>query len=444
MELITRSSADYEKVRAATTWNSLVPDRYPAAIVTAESTEDVVAAVEYARAHGYTVKAKSGGHSWTASSLRDDNVLVDLAPMNRISYAAGADHALVGPGAHGLELNDKLAPHGMFFPTGHCSSVALGGFLLQGGFGWNSRSIGPACLSIIGVEVVTAAGELIRADRTQNTDYFWAARGAGPGYFGIVTDFEVAVHPCPASMLRSTYVFPLELHRELLSWLHAIGPSLPKELETVLLATSPRGPSGVVTEAPTALVLIGRALFASEEQGRAALELLDRSPLRDRAWHAETCIPSTFDELYRHSDEVEPEGFRWAADSIWTDAPVDQLIDPVGELMTTIPTPLSHLLWYPWRRQEFPDAALSIQGDIYLAAYAGWSDPAQDDRMTGWLTAHMARLAKHGNGTNLGDENLVRRRSRYLSPENDRKLEQMRARHDPDGIVDGFLIKAES
>ena len=60
-------------------------------------------------------------------------------------------------------------------------NVGLGGFLLQGGFGWNSRAWGPACVSVRAIDVVTADGEMWHADAKRSADLLWAARGAGPG-----------------------------------------------------------------------------------------------------------------------------------------------------------------------------------------------------------------------------------------------------------------------
>ena len=105
-------------------------------------------------------------------------------------------------------------------PSTTCSSrpatappSGIGGFLLQGGWGWNSRAIGPACMSVVAVDVVTAVGELIHADAEQNSDYWWAARGAGGGYFGVVTRFYLRCHPRPSATYTRTDVYSLDRHR---------------------------------------------------------------------------------------------------------------------------------------------------------------------------------------------------------------------------------------
>lgn len=131
-------------------WNKMKPDRHPAVIVRARSTDDVARAVRLARDRGLQVKARSGGHSWTASSVRQDSMLIDLGEINDITVDVSSGTAVVGSGAHGDQMQEVLAAHGLFFPTGHCPTVGIGGFLLQGGWGWKlacPRTRVPECSS---------------------------------------------------------------------------------------------------------------------------------------------------------------------------------------------------------------------------------------------------------------------------------------------------------
>ena len=87
---------------------------------------------------------RSGGHSWAVWSLRDDALLIDLGAMRDMAYDDGHRRRL-GAARRcraALELAPFLAERGRAFPGGHCATVGLGGFLLQGGQGWNSRARG--------------------------------------------------------------------------------------------------------------------------------------------------------------------------------------------------------------------------------------------------------------------------------------------------------------
>jgi FAD/FMN-containing dehydrogenase len=439
--LLERDAAGYEQARHDAIWNGYKPERYPRAIVLAESADDVVEAVRYARAHDLKVKARSGGHSWTASSVREGALLIDLSRMDRIvEFDPQTAVAVVEPGVRGRELNGLLADHGLFFPSGHCPTVGLGGFLLQGGWGWLSRVIGPACMSVIGVDVVTAEGELIHADQDQNTDWLWAARGSGAGYFGVVVRFYLRCHPRPAAIWEAHHVYPMELRDDVLRWARDEEPNFPDELEFAIMATTPRGPLGEVVGGPAALIVMCSVMSDSDTAAEAALDLLDSCPVRDRAEVALPAQPRSFVELYDGPDSVEPEGFRWAADGMWTNAPSDELVPAVAELYDTIPEGASHVFWYAWREQELPDAAISVQGYLYLAAFAGWTDPAQDDAMLAWPPAQMRKLEPLSRGIQLADENLLRRPARFLTDENRERLEALRAQHDPDGRFLSYLM----
>ncbi len=438
--LVQRHDEGYETARRDAVWNEFKPDRYPEAIVLATSEQDVVDAVRYAADRGLKVKARSGGHSWTASSVRDGALLIDLSRMDGVDFDPDTRIASVQPGARGRDLNGLLADTGLFFPSGHCPTVGLGGFLLQGGWGWLSRVIGPACMSVVAVDVVTAEGELIHADAEQNSDWLWAARGSGAGFFGIVTRFHLACHERPAAIWESRLVYPMDVRDELLAWALEAEPQMPAELEFAIMATTPRGPHGEVVDGPAALVVMCSVMTDSDEAAQAALAQLDTCPVRDRATVVLAPQSRTFTELYDGPAEVEPEGVFWNADGMWTNAGADELLPAIAELYETIPSPESHIFWYAWREQEFPDAAISVQGTLYLAAFAGWNDPAQTAEMLAWPAGHMRRLEPLSRGIQLADENLHHRPARFLSDENAARLEALRAQYDPEGRFLSYLM----
>ena len=177
----------------------------------ARDEQDVVAGVRLARERGLKVSVRAGGHSWAVWSVRDDALLIDLGLMQELGYDPATGIATASPAIKGgAELTPFLTAQGRAFPGGHCPSVGIGGFLLQGGQGWNSRNVGWACEHIAAIDVVTADGELIRADEDRNSDLLWAARGAGPGFFGVVTRFHLRTQPLARAMTQDTWTFELD------------------------------------------------------------------------------------------------------------------------------------------------------------------------------------------------------------------------------------------
>jgi FAD/FMN-containing dehydrogenase len=437
--VLRRGQPGYEEARQRAAWNARKPDRQPDVIIRAASESDVVTAVRLAAQEGLRVKARAGGHSWTGSAVRT-GLLIDLSALTDVAYDPATGVAAVQPGVTGRDLNGLLAEHGRFFPSGHCPTVGLGGFLLQGGWGWNSRAIGPACMSIRAIDVVTADGELIHADEHQNADYLWAARGAGAGFFGVVTRFHVACHPRPTAIYTRTDVYSMQDIDAVLGWAMEFEPTLAPEFEFAIMGTTPTLPSGRTVVDEPALMIMCMALMFDDDEAVAALRRLDECPVLDRALYREEPQRTDFVGLYDGPDSVEPEGVRWAADGMWTNADAATLLPQAKALFLDVPTPESHVFWYPWRRQSLPGAAISVQGQLYLAAFAGWHDPADDERYGAWPVGHMQRMEAISEGIQLADENLLARPARYLSPENEARLERLRAKHDPQGRFHTYLI----
>src|SRR5258705_8391882 len=139
-----RGADGYETARRETVWNGLLPERFPDVIVQAHDTDDVVAAIRYARDNGHHVGVRSGGHSWAASHLRDGGLLLDVSRLDHCTVDPDRMTADVGPGKVASIFAAELDSQGLFFPSGHCEGIGLGGYLLQGGYGWDSKGVGPA------------------------------------------------------------------------------------------------------------------------------------------------------------------------------------------------------------------------------------------------------------------------------------------------------------
>jgi FAD/FMN-containing dehydrogenase len=438
-KVFRRGEAGYEE-RRRKGHNARKPDRFPDLIVQPENDDDVVAAVRLAQAEGLRVKARSGGHSWTSSGVRD-GMLVDLAGLNEITVDPAARIATVQPGVRGEDLGAALRAHGLFFPGGHCPTVCVGGYLLQGGFGWNGRLHGPACASVRAVDVVTAAGEIVHADATASPDLLWAVRGSGSGFFGVVTRFWLDVYERPKALYRSAYVYPLEELDAVLRFAMEVEDELPPTVEFALLGTTPRLPEGGFAEGGAALVVAAAALCASEEDARAGLAPLEECPVLDRAVVREAVVPTEMDELYAGADALEPEGWRYEPDNMWTNAGPDDLIPAVRELFTTIPNDASHVFWWPWRAEPLPEMAFSVQAKLYIAAFAAWEDEREDAALRSWGVDHMRRLEPLSEGIQFADENLLARpHARGLSERNAARLEELRRQWDPDGLFHSYLV----
>ncbi|NNN32345.1 FAD-binding oxidoreductase [Streptomyces sp. S3(2020)] len=434
--LLRRGEPAYERARLDAVWNERKPDRHPDVIVLAESERDVVAAVRLARSEGLAIGIRSGGHSWVGNGVRDGGMLLDLSRLADITVDPAQRTAAVQPAVTGPALLEQLAPHGLFFPTGHAPTVGVGGFLLGGGYGWDSRRLGPACLSIEAVDVVLADGTLVHATDDTHPDLLWAARGSGPGFFGVVTRFHLNLHDLPRRILRTAHTYPLDLLDEVLAWSYDTLDHLDPAVEfSAKVGFSPWLERQTVSVTATA--------FCDTDEN--PLAPLEDAPFRDRAVRAVVAQETTMAELYDYADRMTPPGMRWALDGIWTDEPVDKVLEASRPLFDAIPDTTSHVLWMLWGGfPERPNACWSSQAKLYLSPNAGWTDPAEDLAHEHWTHGLLAGIQHLSKGLQFSDNNLADRFDHGLSPANSARLEQIRSLYDPDGLFRTYMTPQES
>ena len=441
--LLHRGEPGYEQARIGRIFNARRPDRFPVAVLLAADEDDVIAGVHLAAERGWRVCVRSGGHSWAAWSLRDDALLIDLGGMRDLAYDPATGIVAARPAVQGgLELAPFLAERDRTFPAGHCATVGLGGFLLQGGQGWDSRARGWACQSVTGLDVVTADGTLVRADAGQNSDLLWA-RGAGPGFPGVITRFFLQTYQAARAMWHDTWTFRLGDAVELLTWLHDVLPGLGRRVEPVVAATRlPDVPLHDGTARPDGTVLLLHTTVMADSDAEA-LELiapLQDGPLAGRELGHVQGRTSVLEENAAQTAQ-NPEGHRYAVDCTWTDAPAGVLAPLLHALWGELDTEHSFSIWYGWAPYGVrPEMAFSVEANVYVATYAIYTDPADDARYAGWVHRRTAALATAcGAGVYLGDTDFTRRQDRFMSDDAYRRLAAIRAGRDPDGRFASYL-----
>lgn len=431
-----RSDAGFEAARVDRIFNRRLTDRQPAGVVRPSSAAEVVEAVLLAKQQGWQVAVRSGGHSWAQWSVRDDALVIDLAHLDGIDYDDATGIVSAGPAVKGgAELAPYLAERGRFFVGGHCPTVGIGGFLLQGGQGWNARGWGWAAEYVVALDVVTADGELVRASADENADLYWAARGAGPGFFGVVTRFHVQTRPAPGHFAHTVQGFRLEDFDEVMTWLHDAHHHVADTVEIVALTkTDPLLAAGPV------LLVTALAMVDDELEADQALAPFRKNPALDRAVFVIDNEPTTPEAERARQLEDNPEGHRWAVDNAWLSGSAADVVPAMRRAYTTLPHAKAFTIWFSMAPlRELPDMAFSLQSEIYLASYVLWEDEADDDRCRGWLDEVMTDLEPVTVGQYLGDSDLARRQVKFMSDDSWARLQEIRAERDPDGLFVGYL-----
>jgi FAD binding domain/Berberine and berberine like len=228
-KIVFPEDAGWDETRRA--WN-LAADQRPTAVALPESVEDVIAAVELARACGVRITAQSTGHNATPLGDLAGTLLVKTERMRSIEVNPATRIARIEAGVQSLELVEAAAAHGLAPIAGSSPDVGMVGYTLGGGLGWLSRRYGLASSSVQAIELVTADGRHLRADHDNHPDLFWALRGGG-GDFGIVTGLELELVPV-TEVYAGVLWWPIEREHEVLhAWADLTRGDLPDELATV-------------------------------------------------------------------------------------------------------------------------------------------------------------------------------------------------------------------
>ena len=436
---MARDDAGYETARRDAVWRTNMPDRFPERIVQANSVGDVVAAVQTAKAEGRQVGVRSGGHSWSANHVRDGGVLIDVSRLKAFTVDKSAMTATAEPGLGGSVLLAELMKRDLFFPVGHCRGVAIGGYLLQGGFGWNGRALGIACSNVTAIDYVDAEGELRHASETENTDMLWAARGSGPDFFGVIVRFHLRVHPKPGFIGTSLFNYPIDRLEDVVRWVSRIGADVPPEVEMQFIVS--RGPSFPppirrrTVRSPVSIELVLPVMAVSRSAAKAATAFAASRPKGARL--GTPLLPSTMGPLYSGVMQHYPVA-NWEADNLWTHASADELLPHIQRIADTMPAPPAHFLWLNWApTTDLADMAYTVEDRTYLAFYGGWLDGDDGAATTRWSRDNAAAMESLSTGVQFADD--PGRPSRGISEAAQSRLEAIRAVHDPEGRFNRWI-----
>ena len=439
------SDPAYSELRSALCWNARVPDRYPRAIARAASRVEVAEVVRLARAGGLKVSARSSGHNFCVAALRSGGVLLDVSALDTISVDRAASRVSVGPGVTGERLVGELAQHGLTFPVGHCPGVALGGYLLGGGAGWNFGSVGPACASVRGVELVDAGAEVLAAGGGHNEDLLWAARGGGPGFPGIITRYDLQAYPLARFIARTEWIVPLALLDEVAGWVSAVAELLPAAVEVFFYAGSvrPGAPPGAMAEDHNARVILlrGIAFADTEAQARSMLAPLADPPFAGHGVKIADVARQTMRQLMAASGAMHPDGHRYAVDQLWLAGKPGTGLGAVAAHLAAAPSPRSHALFFVTSNADNDsagmDLAFSRTDNWYVLLSAIWRDRTRDAVNVRWLEELVAMLEPSATGYYVNETDLFaspQRASNCFTTQHWRRLQDVKRSRDPDDV----------
>ncbi len=425
--IIAPEQAGYDEARAI--HNGLV-DKRPALIVRCRTSEDVVAALEFARHAGLEVSVRGGGHNVAGRAVADGGVMISLADMKDVGIDPERATATAQGGVTWGELNDAAAAHGLAVTGGVVSTTGIAGYTLGGGLGWLMAKHGLAADNLLAVELVTAAGEVLDVDRVSHADLFWALRGGG-GNFGVATSFTYRLHEV-GMVTGGLIAHPIEAAPELLRFYRDAVADAPDELS--VFAGLVHAPDG------SGAKLGALVVFHAGDPEAAEREL---APLK--AFGSPVMV-EIGEMPYPAMNTLLDAGFPEGALNYWlssfTRGLPDALIDTAIERFATVPSPMTSILF-----EHFHGAVTRVgpsetavphrEPGWNLLVPSLWTDPAETDANIRWTRETFAALRPHFATRRwlnyLGDDQGFDAIRAAYGP-NYERLRDIKRRYDPDNV----------
>ena len=388
-DLLRPGDPVYEE--AHTIWNGMVARR-PGVIARCTDVGDVQTAIRVANETGILSAIRCGGHSLAGFSTCDGGLVIDLSRMRDVTVDPNARCARVAGGCLLGSIDSATQKVGLVFPSGVVSHTGASGLILGGGTGWLTRRFGLSCDNVETYTLVTADGSIVRANAKENEDLFWALRGGG-GNFGVVTEFELKLHPLKSVVLAEGLT-PESDARKLLQFWRDFMPEAPFDLKWNLdLRIAPHkekvpSPLRGRPVAGSSLVWTGAPEDAQQHFERA-LSLCHPDSVRSQN--------VSFLDLQTMADSEFPHGRRYYTKSGYFRKLDDSTIDRLLEAVAAIPSPETQIeltyLGGAAGQVAADETAFGDRGAPFITnLLANWADPADDELHIDWIRSLFRKL----------------------------------------------------
>jgi len=433
-ELVRPGDPAYEERRRI--WNGSI-NRFPALLARCSGVADVIAAVRFARDTGLEAAVRGGGHSFPGHSACDDGIVIDLGRLKGIRVDPERRTASAQAGVLLGELDRETQAFGLSVPAGIVTHTGVSGLTLGGGIGWLQRKLGLTIDQLIGVDMVTADGEFVKASETENADLFWGVRGGG-GNFGIVTAFEFRLNPVGPIVVAGPIFWPMEEAPRLLRFYRDWIAEAPDDLMTIVIHRKAPALPFVPSELHGKPVVAIACCYAGPvEEGEKVVRPLKEwgSPVLD------LCAPKPFVEHQAMFDPTFPHGRWYYMRACRVAQLTDDVIDITAEHSMRIRSPLTAFpIWQLGGavarvgEEETAYGGRNAGHEYNIAGITETADGFDEERE--WARNFWSALAPYHSGVYVNflmDEGEERTREAY-GAEKYGRLKALKRRYDPDNF----------
>ena len=222
---------DFGYDESRTVWNGMISKR-PAAVARCLGIADVITCVQFAREHELLLCIKGGGHNIAGLATADGALMLDMSLMRGVWVDPQKKVAHAQAGCLLSDVDRETQVHGLAAVLGFVSLTGIAGLTLGGGFGYLTRRWGWTSDNVVGMDVVTADGGLVRASRDENPDLFWGLQGGG-GNFGVVTGIDYLLYPVGPEVVGGIVAWSASEAPRVLELYRTLAASAPTELTLV-------------------------------------------------------------------------------------------------------------------------------------------------------------------------------------------------------------------
>jgi FAD/FMN-containing dehydrogenase len=379
-------------------WNAMI-DRHPAVLARCLTSRDVRSAVDFAREHGMRLSVRGGGHHIAGNAVADGGLTIDLSLMRGVRVDADQRRARVGGGALLGDVDQETQAFGLAVPLGINSTTGFAGLCLGGGFGWLSRKYGLTIDNLVSADVVTADGKLHVVSASREPDLFWAIRGGG-GNFGVVTSFELQLHPVGPLVHSGLIVYPAAQAETVLRAWRDFTESAPDELAAWLVMRKAPPLPFLPPEVHGTDVIVLAVVYSGdvEEGARAAAPLAELgAPI------ASVLAPQPYAAFQQAFDPLLGPGAR----NYWKSSEFEVLDDDAlaifAEAARSVPGPECELLVAQLggaASRVAPDATAYAGRDAHyvMNVHGRWRSPSEDDAVRTWARRIFTETAPYATG----------------------------------------------
>ena len=415
----------------------------------AKTESDIISALAYAREEKLKVTVRSGGHNPAKSVLRDGGMLLDLSRFRAVEIDVAAKTAWVEPGIHGEKLVAQLAQKNLDFPAAHTGIVPIGGYIMGGGLGWNMPERDIACRSILAAEIITADGRKVIASADKNSDLWWAIRGCGPGFFGVVTRYKLQLFPLYQAMTKSKYLFAIDKLPQVCTALEKVAATKQDQLEVLAVVGRFYPPEKPPAERDLVCAVSVFAFANSDEEASTLMSPWTKSGLPTLSLLKRENRVMDYEQLFSGQETDFSSPNRTAVENIWTDD-VSKGLQALAKKMLDDPPPSPRCFalsgWGFSNTREDETSCVSTPAEHYLSWYLMAEDESHLPLNRRWMDEAVALLRPVTKGHYINEidpQHYPQHVAECFSESSWKRLAKLRKQHDPEGLFHSWLGHGE-